>query len=167
MGLCCTEIYAVRNILLLSLFLSTYFSVFKATGCVVVNSLQMMLFLNRLDVLQLCGTYSHNITVWYALNIRIYVHFHHCSAFFFFFFSSLLPLSGPSLQASLRVIVVSCLLPTPGLLSTSPSRICPSNTKSNSSAYHNANWLENCVKSVGAELWLRWRWPSFPFWLKA
>lgn len=33
--------------------------------------------------------------------------------------------------------------------------ICPSNTKSNRCAYHDANWLENCVKRVEF-FWLSW-----------
>lgn len=67
---------------------------------------------------------------------------------------------GP-LQVFQRVIVVSC---HPGSRSISPSWICPSNTKSNRCAYHNANWLENCVESIRAELW-----PSalVPVWFKA
>lgn len=44
--------------------------------------------------------------------------------------------------------------PPPPPPSVSPSWICPSNTKSNRRAYHNANWLQNRVESIGAELWL-------------
>lgn len=49
-------------------------------------------------------------------------------------------------------ILLPQFLPPPP--SVSPSWICPSNTKSNRRAYHNANWLQNRVESIGAELWL-------------
>lgn len=71
-------------------------------------------------------------------------------------------LKGPTLQgfsSSCRGIVVSCPAWFPFI---SPTGICPSNTKSNRCAYHNANWLENCVGRVCAEFWPRRHRPFWP-----
>lgn len=80
----------------------------------------------------------------------------------------LLFLNGPSTSFSKSDC---CILspwspPPPPPPAISPSWICPSNTKSNRCAYHNANWLENCVESIGAELWPWWHQPLCPFGLK-
>lgn len=72
----------------------------------------------------------------------------------FFLFFSLCVLNGPFLQASLWLLF---LIP----LHFSILNLSKQYSKSNWCAYHNANWLETCVESTGAELWLQR--PSCPF----
>lgn len=105
--------------------------------------------------------WRHNDTFAVFLKAEALIYFF----YFFFFLWRYWVCSAPFWMGPLYKLLttVEWLLYPVGLFpSISPTWICPSNTKSNRCAYHNANWLEQlCL--VGAEFWLWLCRPSWPF----